>query len=96
MHSVLAGAFCRPLVASWAHVRPSLHTGPMTPDLLLAFEQRWPRHSGHKEEQIRRELGITPARYYQLLGRVAKTVEGIAADPFTARRVRERVSPLPR
>lgn len=58
--------------------------------MLLAFESRWPRHSGSKEEQIRRELGITPARFYQLLHRAARSVEGIAADPITARRVRER------
>lgn len=62
----------------------------MTPQTLLAFEHHWPQHSGHKEEAIRRELGITPARFYQLLGRVARSREGIAADPITARRIRER------
>lgn len=60
------------------------------PAQLLAFEQRWPRHSGHKEETIRSELGITPARYYQLLHRAARSAEGIAVNPITARRVRER------
>lgn len=64
----------------------------MLPETLLAFEARWPRHNGTKDLAIRRELGITPARYYTLLGRAAKTVEGIAADPITARRVRERVA----
>ncbi len=64
----------------------------MSPQTLLAFEHRWPQHSGHKEEQIRAELGITPARYYQMLGRVARSREGIKADPITARRVRERSS----
>ena len=59
---------------------------------LLAFESAWPRHDGTKDLAIRRELGITPARFYQLLGRAATTVEGIAADPIPARRVRERAS----
>lgn len=62
----------------------------MRPELLIAFENAWPRHDGHKETAIRRELGITPARYYQLLGRAAHSLEGIAAHPVTARRVRER------
>ena len=64
----------------------------MLPETLLAFEARWPRHNGTKDLTIRAELGITPARYYMLLNRAAKTVEGIAADPITARRVRERIT----
>lgn len=62
----------------------------MTPEVLLAFEHRWPVHSGHKETAIIRELGMKPARYYQLLNRAACTSEGMDADPITARRVRER------
>lgn len=57
---------------------------------LLTFEATHPRHTWVKDEAIRRELGITPARYYVLLGRAAESVEGIAHDPVTARRVRER------
>lgn len=62
----------------------------MSPEALLAFEHRWPQHSGRKESAIIHELGITPARYYQLLGRVARSSEGMSADPITARRIRER------
>jgi hypothetical protein len=64
----------------------------MPPETLLAFEARWPRHNGAKEERIRRELGVTPARFYQLLSRAVSSVEGIAFDPITARRVRERAT----
>lgn len=64
----------------------------MRPETLLAFEARWPRHNGTKDLTIRAELGMTPARYYQLLGRAAQSREGMAADPITARRVRERVA----
>lgn len=62
----------------------------MPPDTLLAFERSWPQHSGYKETAIRRELGITPARYYQLLRRAARSLDGMQTDPITARRVRER------
>ena len=66
----------------------------MSPDKLLTFEHSWPQHSGHKETAIRRELGITPARYYVLLHRAARSIEGMAADPITARRVRALASSL--
>lgn len=62
----------------------------MRPEILLTFEHAWPRHDGRKETAIRRELGITPARYYQLLNRAARSSEGVEADPLTARSVRER------
>jgi hypothetical protein len=60
-----------------------------TPQQLLDFEALHPRHSGWKEEAIRRELGVTPARYYQLLGRAAESIEGMEHDAVTSRRVRE-------
>ena len=37
---------------------------------LLDFEARWNGHGAAKEEAIRRELALSPARYYQLLARV--------------------------
>lgn len=62
----------------------------MTAEELIRFESLWPKHNGTKEEAIRNTLGETPARYYQLLHRAACTLEGMLADPITARRVRER------
>jgi hypothetical protein len=64
----------------------------MTPTELLAFEQAWPNHTPDKDAAIRKQLGVTPARYYQLLTRAAHTEEGIAANPITARMVRARSS----
>lgn len=61
----------------------------MRPEVLLAFESRWPGHSSEKGERICRELSMTPARYYQLLVRAAESIDGIAAEPLAARRVRE-------
>lgn len=62
----------------------------MTPDQLLDFERRHPSATPEKHSRIRREHGISEIRYYALLARAAESVEGIKADPFTARMVRER------
>lgn len=59
---------------------------------ILDFEANWRRHAGAKEEAIRTELGLTPARYYQLLGRLIDTREAQEHDPLLAgslRRMRD-------
>lgn len=55
---------------------------------LLAFEAYRPGHSGAKEEAIRAELQLTPARYYQLLGRLIDSVDALAEDPLLVGRLR--------
>jgi hypothetical protein len=55
---------------------------------LLAFEAEWRRHGGAKEEAIRAEFDIPPARYYQLLDRLIDTGEALAYDPLLVRRLR--------
>lgn len=62
----------------------------VTPAELLAFEAANPHHTPTRAERIRRELGITPIRYFVLLRHAAESAEGIAAHPVTARQVRER------
>lgn len=55
---------------------------------LLDFESRWPHpRRGEKDLAIERELGMRPARFYQLLHRAARSHEGQAHDPITAHRV---------
>ncbi len=56
----------------------------------LAFEGEWRRHAGAKEEAIRAEFGLTPARYYQVLGRLLDSPEALAHDPMLVRRLRRR------
>ncbi|MGN8026548.1 DUF3263 domain-containing protein [Microbacterium sp. 22242] len=56
--------------------------------VILDFEARRPGHSSAKEEAIRAELQLTPARYYQLLDRVIDTEPALAADPLLVRRLR--------
>jgi hypothetical protein len=55
---------------------------------ILDFEGEWRRHAGAKEEAIRADLGLSPARYYQLLGRLIDTAEAQAYDPMLVKRLR--------
>ncbi len=55
---------------------------------ILDFEGEWRRHAGAKEEAVRAELGLTPARYYQLLGRLIDTSEALEYDPMLVKRLR--------
>jgi hypothetical protein len=55
---------------------------------ILALEAAWPRHGGSKEEAIRAKLGMSPARYYQLLARLIDTEQALEHDPLLVRRLR--------
>jgi hypothetical protein len=55
---------------------------------ILAFEAEWRRHGGAKEDAIRAELGLAPARYYQLLGRLIDGVDALEHDPMLVKRLR--------
>lgn len=60
---------------------------------LLDFESRFDGHGAVKEEAIRRELDLSPARYYQLLERAIDQPEAAAHDALLVhrlRRLRER------
>lgn len=46
------------------------------------------RHRGAKEEAIRSQLGLAPARYYQLLGRLIDTGDALEHDPMLVKRLR--------
>jgi hypothetical protein len=55
---------------------------------LLALEQRgWPG-PGAKERAIREQLGISPTRYYQLLGALLDDERALAYAPVTVNRLR--------
>lgn len=55
---------------------------------ILALEAAWPRHGGTKEEVIRTQLGMSAARYYQLLGRLIDSEAALEHDPMLVRRLR--------
>lgn len=55
---------------------------------VLDFESRWEGHGAAKEEAIRRELALTPARYYQLLERVIDDPDALPHDAVLVHRLR--------
>lgn len=55
---------------------------------ILDFEGSWWTGTGPKQEAIRSRLGLSPARYYQLLGVLADRAEAEAYDPLVVRRLR--------
>lgn len=60
---------------------------------VLAFERRWWEHAGAKEEAIRREFGVGPTAYYQLLTRLLDDPAAMAYDPMLVKRLqRQRAS----
>jgi hypothetical protein len=55
---------------------------------ILAFERRWWRQPGAKEEAIREEFGVSSTRYYQLLNRLLDEPAALAEDPVLVNRLR--------
>lgn len=55
---------------------------------ILAFERRWWRHAGAKEQAIRDTFGLSPTRYYQLLNRLLDEPAALAHDPVLVARLR--------
>lgn len=54
---------------------------------ILDLERSWWRYPGAKDSAIHERLGVTPTRYYQLLGALLDKPEALAADPLTVRRL---------
>ena len=60
---------------------------------VLHFERHWWRHAGAKEEAIRRQFGVGPTAYYQLLSRLIDDPAALAYDPMLVKRLqRQRAS----
>mgnify|MGYP003472134934 CR=1 FL=1 len=54
---------------------------------ILAFERRWWRNAGAKDQAVRDAFGLSPTRYYQLLNALLDEPAAMAADPVTVRRL---------
>ncbi|MBB5639719.1 DUF3263 domain-containing protein [Cryobacterium roopkundense] len=54
---------------------------------ILAFEGRWWRSPGAKEEAIRLEFSLSAARYYQLLAVLIDSPLALAYDPMLVKRL---------
>ncbi|MEY4532325.1 MAG: hypothetical protein RI926_94 [Actinomycetota bacterium] len=54
---------------------------------ILDFEREWWQHPGAKEDAIRQTFGLSPARYYQLLGQLMDSEAALAYDPMLVKRL---------
>lgn len=62
-----------------------------TPTELLEFERAHPGPSGKKFELIRKQFGLTPARYLQLVIAAVATEEALLADAHAAHQIADRI-----
>lgn len=60
---------------------------------VLEFERTHPDHGGRKDDAVRTQVGVSPARYYQVLNLAIDSPAALAYDPQLVRRllrIRER------
>jgi hypothetical protein len=55
---------------------------------ILAFEGRWWKHAGAKEQAIRDAFGLSSTRYYQLLNALLDNPAALEQDPVLVGRLR--------
>ena len=55
---------------------------------ILAFEARWWKHAGAKEQAIRDTFGLSSTRYYQLLNALLDNPAAMERDPVLVGRLR--------
>ena len=55
---------------------------------ILAFESKWWKHAGSKEQAIRDEFDLSATRYYQLLNALLDNPAALAHDPVLIGRLR--------
>ena len=55
---------------------------------ILDLERTWWQQGGTKEAAIRGRLGLSPTRYYELLGTLVDSDDALAYDPMLVRRAR--------
>ncbi|WP_328462874.1 DUF3263 domain-containing protein [Actinoplanes sp. NBC_00393] len=55
---------------------------------ILAFEAKWWKHAGAKEQAIRDTFGLSSTRYYQLLNALLDNPAALEHDPVLVGRLR--------
>ena len=55
---------------------------------ILAFEGKWWKHAGAKEQAIRDTFDLSPTRYYQLLNALLDNPAALEQDPVLVGRLR--------
>ncbi len=56
--------------------------------LILAFESKWWKHAGSKEQAIRDSFGLSSTRYYQILNALLDNPAALEQDPVLIGRLR--------
>ena len=56
---------------------------------ILDFERTWWSEPGPKAAAIQARIGLSPARYYQLLSALIGSADAAAYDPLVIRRLRK-------
>ncbi len=56
---------------------------------ILDFERTWWSEPGSKAAGIQARIGLSPARYYQVLATLIGSAEAEAYDPLVVRRLRK-------
>jgi hypothetical protein len=56
--------------------------------LILAFESKWWKHAGSKEQAIRDTFGLSSTRYYQILNGLLDNPAALEQDPVLIGRLR--------
>ncbi len=62
---------------------------------MLAFERKWWRQAGAKEQAIKDTFGLSATRYYQLLNTLIELPRALADDPLLVQRLRRLRSKRP-
>lgn len=57
-------------------------------ELILAFESKWWKHAGSKEQAVRDTFGLSSTRYYQLLNGLLDNPAALERDPVLVGRLR--------
>lgn len=55
---------------------------------MLAFERRWWKYAGAKDQAVRDLFGMSGTRYYQVLNGLIDRPEALAHDPMLVKRLR--------
>ncbi|WP_372472117.1 DUF3263 domain-containing protein [Jidongwangia harbinensis] len=55
---------------------------------IIAFESKWWKHAGSKEQAIRDTFGLSSTRYYQILNGLLDNPAALAHDPVVIGRLR--------
>ncbi|MGD8150568.1 DUF3263 domain-containing protein [Ornithinimicrobium sp. Y1694] len=57
---------------------------------ILAFEHKWWKYAGSKEQAVKDLFDLSPTRYYQILNQLIDSPDALAHDPMLIKRLRRQ------